>query len=140
MGLDMTALELVVYLLASARLTFMLLYDDFPFAPIRDWWLSRWPSDETEFVGDKVARTGGVWHVEGRPNVPLLHVAGDEDPVFYALRPSKLGTLFECAWCMSMWAGGAVLAAVWLLPAIAWPLAYVGAGSMVAGYLNDLRR
>lgn len=119
----------------------MLLYDDFPFAALRERWLSRWPSESTEFVGDKVSRTAGTWHVTGRPNVPLFAMDSDQgkDHVFYAIHPTKLGSLFECPWCMSMWAGAAVLGAVWTLPAVAWPLVYIAAGSMVAGYLDDLR-
>ena len=133
---NLSLLELVVFIGATARLTLMLLYDSFPFEELRIWWLRRFPSSETEFVGDQVDRTDGVFHVTGNPNVPLITPDGE---VFYALKPGKLGELFECPWCMSMWAGLAVLA-VWLaLPWAAWPLMVIATASLVTGLLGRFR-
>lgn len=135
---DLSAVELIVFVGASVRLTFMLLYDTFPFEWLRTFWLRRFPTADTEFVGDQVDRTDGVFHVAGLPNVPLVLV-DRENTVFYALTPRKLGELFECPWCMSMWAGAATWGAWWALPDVVWPLMVVGAASLVAGLLGRFR-
>lgn len=68
--------------------------------------------------------------------------AGVRDKIWETHPPetSKIGYLFTCPWCTSIWVGFAVAAARKIAPA-AWDLASTAlAGSAVAGLIEERRR
>jgi len=55
----------------------------------------------------------------------------------YDASDTKIGYLFTCPWCVSVWIGAGVVAARYLAPAQWEPVARVFAGSAVTGMLAE---
>jgi hypothetical protein len=84
----------VVAALAAARITRLLVTDDFPpIVAVREWLLSRWPGDLTTFDEAEVV----AYQVVGS-GVPVVKVPHGQS--YIALRSHWLGRLIECPWCL----------------------------------------
>ena len=123
--------------LAVYRLTRLITVDGFP--PIRrarEWVLRRWPSEDTELAESEMVEATSITAAEWvEIERPAETAAWNWERRWVALSPHWLGELVTCAWCVSVYAAGLVVAAralvsVWGYVSLA--LAF----SAVAGWLS----
>lgn len=102
----MSTTELVYWLLsavllatAAAQVTGLLVQDEVPFGPLREWITKRWPPEHYEHP---------------TPDDPRF----PPDPRFTGAVKvgSKIGTLITCYRCMGVWVTGAWTVAWWVAP------------------------
>lgn len=121
----------VILALAVYRLTRLVTTDTFPpIQALRDWVLSRWPTDDTDFTEEAVHATETGWETSGGAEVFYL------DGTFRPTRPSRWAELVTCAWCAGFWIAVCVTAAWYWWPAVTEWVALPFAFSAAAGLLT----
>lgn len=112
----MTLLELAVLVLAVARVARLVTADTIT-EPLRQRILERWPGPLTQFTGDAAVFD----HVEAEDATTrhgkALFREGDG---WYAERPSLIGYLIECHWCVGVWVSVSLVVAFVLWPDVVW--------------------
>jgi hypothetical protein len=118
--------NLVILVLASARLTRLVVTDTLLQTP-REWWLRRWPAEDTVFGDSEV--TGNRL----RTGVEVFREADG----WYPVSPSMLGALITCVWCAGFWVAVLVWTAYQFYPEATVLVAAPFAFSYVIGWLDD---
>lgn len=128
--------ELVVLAFAVSRIARLVVSDAILDTP-RNWFLSRFPADTTQFGDSEVIQggKGSLGERVGRLRGSFVDVFKSGD-AWYAAEPRWVGNLVSCAWCVSVWVAIAVWAGYFFYPDLVYWLAPLALAE-AAGLLND---
>jgi hypothetical protein len=128
--------NLVILALAVARLTRLVTQDSIT-QGIREWLLTRWPDDSTEFGDSEVTElaTDSLGYRTGTLKTGREVFRTSE--AWYAVEPFKWSELLTCDWCLSIWIGLGAAVAYYYSPEVTFWVSLPLALSFVAAWLND---
>jgi hypothetical protein len=129
-------MNLVILALAVARLTRLVTQDSLT-QRIREWVLTRWPDDSTEFGDSEVTERGTDALGFRTGTLKTGRQVFRTSEAWYAVDPYKSSELLTCDWCSSIWIGLAAAASHYFYPEITFWVALPLALSFVAAWLND---